>query len=140
MNYLLDTNVISETFKPKYNENVKTFMDKIPLKDQYLTSISMGEISKGVEKRSVDKRKHDLYIWLYKTIPERFKGRIVSIDTEVMYIWGRICNEAGRTLPMLDSIIAAAALTYNMILVTRNVKYFEGIPGLGIINPWDYKD
>ena len=36
-----------------------------------------------------------------------------------------------------DAIIAATALVYNMILITRNISDFGKIKGLTIINPFD---
>lgn len=139
MKYLLDTNVISETNKPKCHENVKLFMENVPYKDLYLSTITLGEISKGAENHPADKRKHDLLIWLYQTIPKKYKNRIINIDREIMCNWGRLDKLVGRTLPILDSIIAAVAITYNLVLVTRNVKDYQDIPGLIILNPWEYE-
>jgi predicted nucleic acid-binding protein len=34
-----------------------------------------------------------------------------------------------------DAIIAATAMVYNLTLITRNIKDFEGVPGLKIIDP-----
>ncbi len=36
-----------------------------------------------------------------------------------------------------DAIIAATALAYNLILITRNTKDFLGIPKLQLFNPWE---
>ena len=35
-----------------------------------------------------------------------------------------------------DAVIAATALAYNYILLTRNIEDFEGIKGLSFENPW----
>jgi predicted nucleic acid-binding protein len=35
-----------------------------------------------------------------------------------------------------DAIIAATAIVYNLALITRNVKDFESIPELEVINPY----
>lgn len=35
-----------------------------------------------------------------------------------------------------DAIIAATALVHDLILVTRNIKDFDQIRGLKVINPW----
>jgi len=39
-------------------------------------------------------------------------------------------------MPVIDSLIAAAAITHHMTLVTRNVKDFKDIEGISLINPW----
>ena len=41
-----------------------------------------------------------------------------------------------KNIPAIDGLIAASAIVYNQKLVTRNVKDFEMITGLEIINPW----
>jgi predicted nucleic acid-binding protein len=46
-----------------------------------------------------------------------------------------ICKRGKVKLP--DAIIAAAALTENCILVTRNEKDFKNISGLLILDPWN---
>jgi len=48
--------------------------------------------------------------------------------------WGRMM--AQKTLPALDSLIAATALSLNLTLVTRNEKGFRGV-GLTVENPFD---
>ncbi|MDR2542025.1 MAG: type II toxin-antitoxin system VapC family toxin [Treponema sp.] len=138
MRYLLDTNVISELQKHNCNPNVKAFTDEIPWEELFICSITIGELCYGVEKLSACKKKHDLLIWFNTKLPQWFDGRIISLDTETMSQWGRICACTGRTLPMADSLIASAAITHHMILVTRNTKDFEGIEGITLVNPWEY--
>jgi toxin FitB len=50
--------------------------------------------------------------------------------------WGKIRALAERTLPVADTLIAAAAIVHHMFLVTRNTKDFEDIEGINLINPW----
>ena len=45
-------------------------------------------------------------------------------------------SRTGRPLPTVDSLIAATALAYDLTIVTRNTKDFEGI-GASTLNPWD---
>ena len=137
MKYLLDTNIISELKKSTCNPKVKSFTDKIPWEDIFITTISIGEISYGIEKLPAGKKKHELTVWLYTKIPEWFKERIISLDIDTMAEWGRICAGTKRTLPVIDSLIASAAITHHMTLVTRNTKDFENIEGIMLINPWD---
>jgi predicted nucleic acid-binding protein len=49
-----------------------------------------------------------------------------------------LCRQSKIKLP--DAIIAATALTENYILVTRNIGDFKHIPGLELLNPWDYPE
>jgi len=136
--YLLDTNVISEMRKSHCNQNVKSFIDAIPSEDIYLSVITIGELCAGIEKLPAGKKKHELSVWLYTKVPEWFKDRIIGIDTETMVEWGKIYSMAERTLPVADTLIAACAITNHLFLVTRNVKDFDGIEGINLINPWDF--
>jgi len=138
MNYLLDTNVISETFKSNCSLNVKTFLNNIERKNMYLSVYTIGELCFGIEKLPTSKKKHDLLIWLYSKIPLWFNRRILSIDNEIMLKWGNLRVLTKRTLPIDDSLIAATAINHNMILVTRNIKDYNDIPGITLINPWDF--
>ena len=45
-------------------------------------------------------------------------------------------QEKGLQLALLDGLIAATALEYGLIVVTRNTKDFAGL-GVGVFNPWD---
>jgi len=136
MKYLLDTNIISEMQKSKCNQNVKSFIDKIPAEDMFISVISMGELCYGMEKLPPGKKKHELAVWLYTQVSEWFRDRVIPLDTEVLLEWGRIRARSGRTMPVIDSQIAAAAVTHHMTLVTRNVKDFKDIEGISLINPW----
>lgn len=64
-----------------------------------------------------------------------FAGRILPIDTRIADCWGKLCAEAGRPLPAIDSLLAATALSHGLTLVTRNVVDFNP-PLLKIVNPW----
>ena len=138
MKYLLDTNVISEMQKSNCNPKVRAFTDEIPLEDMFTCVVSIGEICYGVERLPPGKKKHELSLWLFTKLPGWFKGRVIPLDTEIMLEWGNIRANAGRTLPVVDTLIASAAITHHMTLVTRNTKDFEDIEGIMLINPWEY--
>jgi len=135
MKYLLDTNIISEMQKSKCNPNVKSFIDKIPVEDMFISVISVGELCYGMEKLPPGKKKHELLIWLYTHVAEWFRDRVIALDTEVLLEWGKIRARAGRTMPVVDSLIAAAAITHHMTLITRNVEDFMDIEGISLIDP-----
>ena len=138
MKYLLDTNIISEMRKPDCNPNVKALMEELPAEDLFLSSITIGELCYGIEKLPIGKKKHELLVWMNSKLPQWFDERIISLDTETMEEWGRINAKVNRTLPVMDSLIASAAITHHMTLVTRNVKDFEDIEGIMLLNPWEY--
>ena len=137
MKYLLDTNVISELQKSNCHQGVKSFADEIPWEDLYISAVTVGELCYGIEKLPTGKKKHDLSIWLYSKVPEWFNRRIIPLDTEVLLEWGKIRAKTERTLPVADTLVAAAAITHHMFLVTRNTKDFDEIDGINLFNPWE---
>ncbi|MCL2844543.1 MAG: type II toxin-antitoxin system VapC family toxin, partial [Chitinivibrionia bacterium] len=115
---------------------VLNWFSLVPDTDKYISVMTIGEIVRGIEKLSDATKQRKLSIWLNNIIYDGFSGRIVNFDIDVMTVWGKLQAKLPRTLPIQDSLIAAAALTRNMTIATRNVKDFEGIPNLKIFNPW----
>lgn len=138
MNYLLDTNVISELISKRSNKKVVEWLDRLDSNTIYLSVITIGEIRKGIEKLPPSKRKERIKEWLEGDLLLRFQGRILEITTEVMLIWGELTGrleKEGRPITAIDSLIAAIALQGNYRLVTRNEHDFQ-YTGVTIINLW----
>lgn len=136
MNYLLDTNVICELVSLKPSQQVIEWFQPIPADALFLSVLTLGEIRKGVEKIKDLPRKRKLLLWLEHDLVKLFDERILAISLEVADRWGRLQAEVTRTLPAIDSLIAATALHHDLTLVTRNTQDFVDCPGLDIINPW----
>jgi toxin FitB len=136
--YLLDTNVLSELVRPKRSRRVVNWMRRRAASDLYLSAVTLGELTRGIE-RIDDERLGDAYRkWLEHDIRMGFAGRIVPYDKEVAWLWGHMMarrDRIGRPPPVIDSQIAATARYLGAALVTRNVSDFEGFE-LQLINPW----
>lgn len=136
MNYLIDTNIISETITTNPNLAVVEFLEKIPNEKIYLSVLSVGEIRKGIEKLPTGKKKLVLEEWFQHALPDWFEDRILSVDTAVANTWGILMEKNARTLSAIDGLIAATAMTYDLCVVTRNENDFR-IPGVQVVNPWE---
>lgn len=136
MNYLIDTNVISELIKTKQDGQVLQWFEAVTHKNLYLSVLTIGEIRKGIGKIADVRRKEKVRIWLDQELTGWFADRILPIDQQVANKWGLIQSELNRVLPAIDSLIAATALHFDLILVTRNVKDFN-YSGLEVINPFN---
>jgi len=139
MKYLLDTCVISELIARQPNSKVIEFVDSIDPDDVFLSVITIGEITKGIEKLPKSKRKQELHSWLREDLLVRFNGKIIPLDTGVLIEWGLLTarlESSGITLPAMDSLIGATVLAHKFALVTRNVNDFAGT-GVEIVNPWE---
>jgi predicted nucleic acid-binding protein len=137
MRYLLDTNVISEHRRPKCHPRVKSFMRKVSNEDIFLSVISLGEIVYGISRETDMEKKEKLSQW-YEGLLELYREKILHIDAVVIAEWGRLRSGQKRTLPVMDSLIAATALVHRLRLVTRNTQDFEDIAGISLLNPWEY--
>ena len=136
MSYLVDTNVISELRRKQPDANVVAWLERCAPQSLYLSVLTLGEIRKGIERLDDLKRPQILVDWLHVELPTFFLGRLISIDASVADRWGRLQSDASRSLPAIDGLLAATALQYDLTMVTRNLKGFQGL-GLKIINPWD---
>lgn len=135
MNYLLDTNVISELKRAKPNPTVVDWFTTTERESLYLSVLTLGEIRKGIAKLSDGQRKQTLSDWLEKELPSWFGSRLLAIDLDVADCWGKMQAQTNRPLPAVDSLLAATALHHNLCLVTRNVRDFD-YPNLAVLNLW----
>jgi predicted nucleic acid-binding protein len=127
--------VLSELGKKLPNPGVVTFMNSLTQSSLYISVVSLGEIAKGIEMAADLNKKNQLSAWLEK-ICSWFDGNIINLDQPIFTEWGRLVGSHNRTLPVLDSLIAATCLNYHFTLITRNVKDFADIKGLACQNPW----
>lgn len=135
MGFLLDTDVLSESSKPKPNEAVMEWLDAHD-HEIFLSTISLGEIVKGIEVLPAGRRKKEIRAW-FDRLQAWCGSRLVPPTREVMRAWGCLCarsQRSGRPLPVLDSLIAATAITHELTLVTRNVRDFPA--DVKLLNPW----
>jgi tRNA(fMet)-specific endonuclease VapC len=138
MNYLLDTNVISELIAKQPTQKILDWLDSLDPTTIYLSVITLGEIRKGIEKLPPSKRKDAIRTWLETDLLLRFQGKVLDITVAIMLIWGeltgRLENE-GKPIAALDALLAATALQGGFRLVTRNDSDFQHT-GVAILNPW----
>ena len=136
MRYLFDTNTLSETVKPVPNASVVAWLDGLNYDNCFVSVLTLGEIRKGVERLAPSARRERFKQWLEIALPNRFGRNVLDVNLEVADRWGRLTIEQARTpRPIVDSLLAATALTHGLTLVTRDTD-LVGIPGLEIFNPW----
>lgn len=139
MNYILDTNVVSELVAQNPDHHVIQWVESVDPESLFLSVITIGEIKTGVEKLSSSKRKKNLIAWLEQDLLVRFREYILPIDTSVVMTWGRLLAElekSGKPMPAIDSLLAATASDLGYTLVTRNITDFEDASIL-LLNPWN---
>lgn len=139
MNYLLDTNVISELVAAQPNANVIRWLEEVDAERIFLSVIAIGELKKGIEKLPDSRRKGLLDKWLREDLLVRFQDHLFAIDTETMLLWGTLnaqLETAGRPISAIDALVAATAGQHHCTLVTRNTVHFKST-GIPLKNPWE---
>lgn len=138
MNYLLDTNVVSEWVKPHPNARVVAWLSNANEDEIFISVCTLAELRLGVASLPKGKRRDRLDDWLRNELPARFDGRVVPIDLAIASAWGDISAGArreGRPIGVMDGLIAATAEVYEMTVVTRDASDFQPA-GVALLNPW----
>ncbi len=138
MNYLIDTNIISEVRKGhRCDPNVASWYEEIEDASLYLSMLVVGEIRKGIERIRLKDTAQAVAIenWL-AAVDKAFGERILSVDRAVANEWGRL--NASRPLPVIDGLLAATAKIHHMTLVTRNISDIADL-GVQILNPFELR-
>lgn len=136
MSYLLDTNVISEYSRKRPNSEVVAWLGGLPLDEQHVSVLSFGEIRDGIERLGAGTQRERLRLWLERDLRDLFGSRLLEVTSAVADRWGRLTAEVRRSVPVVDSLLAATALHHDLRLVTRDETDFRRFPGLVVVNPW----
>ena len=128
--FLVDTNVPSELVRPQPEPRVEKWIAAQNLDSSFMSTVSFGELRKGIVLLSPGKRRTELESWIEADLPTLFSGRILSVTRSIAERWGvldarRGRKLAGRPLNIACGVIAATALEHDLTVVTRNVKDFN---------------
>jgi len=132
---MLDTNVICEATAKHPDARVLAWIEAHAHR-MVLSSVSLGEIWKGIHRLPDGKRKRGLMRWV-EGIENEFTGKTLGLDTGIMKTWGKLYakHEAnGLNMDVLDSLIAATALAHDLTVATRNTHDFPS--DVKTVNPW----
>lgn len=131
MNYLCDTNIISELGRPKPNPEVVAWAEEAKIIS--ISAITIEEIRYGLT-------------WKSKPKVQTWFDEFIQTSCEILPITDEIADHAGRLRGQFaaqgvvrdqpDMLIAATAYIHNRILATRNIKDFQNC-GLELFNPFD---
>lgn len=135
---LLDTNLISEPWKPAPDTAVLTWLDAQAIETLFIAAISIAELRFGITCLPLGKRQTILHDRLEGEVLPHFAGRILpfNIGTSQFYAdlmaGGRV---SGKAIGKADGYIAATAAENHLAVATRDTSPFEAA-GLKVINPW----
>lgn len=141
MNFLLDTNVLSEVRRPSPDVNVLRWLDVLDEDRAFLSVVTIAELKRGVSLMDTGLRRDALAAWISNELPNRFVTRIVPINAQIAEQWGElmaVTRRQGIALSIMDGFLAATALVHGLVVVTRNTKDFSPV-GVPVFNPWSYE-
>ena len=136
--FVLDTCFVSEFAMKVPNTGVLKWLGQQDEAGLFITTLTLGELVKGIERLSLGRKRTELERWLDHDLLLRFHGRIFSFDQAAARDWGRLCatlERHGLTMPAVDSQITAICLVHGADIVTRNSKDFRST-GVEVVNPW----
>ena len=135
---LLDTSVISETWKPAPDITVLTWLDAQAIETLFICAISIAELRFGIASMPVGKRQSILQDRLEGEVLPLFDGRILPFKVGTSRFYAALMaggQKAGKAIAKADGYIAATAAENHLAVATRDTSPFEAA-GLRVINPW----
>lgn len=122
--YLLDTNVIIDFLNSRLPTKGRDLISEIEPIISVITRIELFASSKISETENVKLLQFIDVVKIIEIIDKDIVNEVIAIRRK-------------RKVKLPDAIIAATAITNNLILLTRNTADFEKIERLSILNPFE---
>jgi len=129
MAYLIDTDII--IYSLKNDETVQRRFRETLTIPKSISVITYGELVYGARKSKHIERN----LAVTYRIAELFQ--ILNIDRSIMDVFGDLKSnlaKKGTIIDDMDILIAATALSHNLVLVTNNIRHFAKVTDLKIEN------
>jgi predicted nucleic acid-binding protein len=138
---LLDTNVVSEPWKPKPDPHVVAWLDDQVIETLYLSAVTVAALRLGIAAMPSGSRRHILHERLEGDLLPLFAGRVLPFDLDSSRAYAELMIKAklaGLAITMADGYIAAIAAARGFSVASRDVAPFRAA-GVSVINPWKSK-
>ncbi|OFL67382.1 MULTISPECIES: type II toxin-antitoxin system VapC family toxin [unclassified Brevibacterium] len=136
---VLDTNIISEMFRPSPEPRVVEWLVALT-GDVAITSITLAELLAGVRKLPEGRRKDELAHGIEEAVaPYRASQSLLAFDADAAKQYAEVLasrEAAGAPISTADAQIAAICLAHGATCATRNVKDFQHT-GVELVDPWN---
>ncbi len=133
-----DTNVVSEFMRDEPDPSVLTWAGSFGPSDLTICMVTVEEIERGIRRLPTSKRRRQLE-QRWQRLVAAFHEAIVAYDVEAAEATARVLvstETAGRPMSLADAQIAGICLAGGHQLATRNVRDFEAVADLTVLNPF----
>lgn len=134
-----DTNVVLKFMRDAPDAAVLAWAGSLSPSELTICVVTVEEIERGVGRLSAGQRRGRLeQRWLRHVAA--FREAILVYDVEAAMATAQVVvatEAAGRPMSLADAQIAGICLAGGHELATRNVRDFEGVVDLTVINPFD---
>jgi predicted nucleic acid-binding protein len=135
---LLDTNLLSEPWKPKPDPHVVAWIDAQSVETLYVSAVTVAELRFGIAAMPAGKRRKILDERVEGELLPVFTGRVLPFDLAASRAYAELMSKAkitGLAINMADGYIAAIAASRGLSVASRDAAPFQAA-GVPIINPW----
>lgn len=130
---LVDTNVWSEASRSNGKASVVQWIAD-NRRDLWLSTIVLAELQAGIENPAAVHKRAGLEQWLAR-LEAANMSRTLMFDRLAAHTLGKLLVAKPQDAKLLDTLIAAQALSRDCPIATRNVRDFEWT-GAKLIDPW----
>jgi len=141
MKWLLDTNVVSESLRPRPDQRVLAWITAHPGDQLAISVLTLAELRSGVAVLQDNNRRSELERWFATYINPTFGDRTLSVTLDILIDWlqlSRLLHVKGQPRTAVDVLMASTARVHDLIVVTRNTRHFANT-GVVLYDPWTGK-
>lgn len=135
---VLDTNVISEVFRPHPDARVVAWLESLS-GDVAITAITLAELLAGVRRLPDGRRRSALGATIDTALqPYRQTRAVLAFDDKAADHYADVLlarDQAGLPISTADAQIAAICRAHSASCATRNTKDFAQT-GVELVDPW----
>lgn len=136
---VLDTNVISEVFRPHPDTHVVAWLESLT-GDVAITAVTLAELLAGVRRLPDGRRRTSLAARIDAALgPYRDTRAVLPFDDDAASHYADVLvarEQAGLPISTADAQIAAICRSHHAVCATRNTKDFAST-GVELVDPWD---
>jgi hypothetical protein len=133
VNFVLDTNAVSETRKRRPDPGLLDWLYGQDPAHLFITAVTLAEVWHGFHRLPPNHADYDSVKRFATGLPAKY--RVLNFDARAAAIWGELTANASTPLPLRDSFIGAIVCSRGYRIVTRDIAPFERM-GCKVLNPW----